>query len=214
MDSSGRLFGSWAPSPTLSGGVDDVPSLDEEPESENCGGTAHFLPRERAKASFSTLKMTLVLDGGGKNTVHRRWLWEAGEEYDNSNNYFMTREEIVAAHVERFIGIHKKHAEAGYMPQADDIMMMTNASRNQGAFGLHFGAFCATIMSQGTPEQAMEWLLPAVSMKITGCLGQTELGHGSNVRGLQTVAHYDATTEEFVLSTPTLKGVVASRTAV
>ena len=25
----------------------------------------------------------------------------------------------------------------------------------------------------------------AYSMKITGCLGQTELGHGSNVRGLQ-----------------------------
>ncbi len=42
-----------------------------------------------------------------------------------------------------------------------------------------------TILVLGTPEQVVEWLPMAYSMKITGCLGQTELGHGSNVRGLQ-----------------------------
>ena len=31
-----------------------------------------------------------------------------------------------------------------------------------------------------------------------------QLGHGSNVRGLQTTATYDKATEEWVLSTPTL----------
>ena len=41
-------------------------------------------------------------------------------------------------------------------------------------------------------------------MKITGAYAQTELGHGSNVRGLQTTATYDASTEEFVMDTPTL----------
>jgi hypothetical protein len=45
--------------------------------------------------------------------VDCRWLWDAGEEYDNSANYFMSREEVVAAHVERFTGIHKKHAASG-----------------------------------------------------------------------------------------------------
>ena len=143
-----------------------------------------------------------------------------------------------------------------YTPQADDIMMMSNAAQNRGAFGLHFGAFCTTIASQGTPEQVMEWLIPAYQMKITGCLGQTEvggtytqlapsfsarilsivataclirhaalpclpfgpcpslsfaapwqLGHGSNVRGLQTVARYDQATQEFVLSTPSLQAM-------
>ena len=45
--------------------------------------------------------------------------------------------------------------------------------------------------TEGTPDQVGEWLLPAMQMKIFGCLAQTELGHGSNVRGLLTTATYD-----------------------
>ena len=36
---------------------------------------------------------------------------------------------------------------------------------------------------------------------------QTELGHGSNVRGLQTTATYDKTTQEFILHSPTLRAI-------
>jgi acyl-CoA oxidase len=49
--------------------------------------------------------------------------------------------------------------------------------------------------------------MPALTMQIVGCLAQTELGHGSNVRGLMTTAEYDAATQEFVINTPTLRAM-------
>jgi acyl-CoA oxidase len=204
-----HVFGSWTPPATLLGDDNSNNKVIPKPEppSPTCGGTGHLLPMERQKASFDPFQLTLAMDGSPKQVMHRRWLWAAGEAYDNSGNYFMTREQRVARHVETFIGIHKKFAEEGYRPEADDVLMMSNVGRNQGAYGLHFGAFTTTIASQGTMEQVMEWVPAAYSMKIFGALGQTECGHGGNVRALQTIAEYDPSTEEFVMNTPTLPSI-------
>lgn len=64
--------------------------------------------------------------------------------------------------------------------------------------------FIPAIKGQGTEEQQKKWLPLAQKMKIIGCYAQTELGHGSNVQGLETTATFDPKTDEFVIHSPTL----------
>lgn len=41
-------------------------------------------------------------------------------------------------------------------------------------------------------------------MRIMGAYAQTELGHGSDVAGLQTTATFDETADEFIIHTPSI----------
>ena len=68
----------------------------------------------------------------------------------------------------------------------------------------HMMLFVHTLKNVGTEEQRAWWVHKALSFQIIGCYAQTELGHGSNVRGLETVAIYDKNTQEFILNTPTI----------
>lgn len=69
--------------------------------------------------------------------------------------------------------------------------------------GVHFGLFQNAIEGSGTEEQIEYWIPKCQKMEIFGCFGMTELGHGSFVRGLETLAHYDKKTQEFVIHSPT-----------
>lgn len=64
--------------------------------------------------------------------------------------------------------------------------------------------FVPFVKAQGTEEQLKKWLPLAYKMQIIGCYAQTELGHGSNVQGLETTATFDPKTDEFVIHSPTL----------
>jgi acyl-CoA oxidase len=55
-----------------------------------------------------------------------------------------------------------------------------------------------------SPEQRAYWVPLAERFEITGSYAQTELGHGSNLRGIETRATFDPDTDEFVLESPTV----------
>ncbi|RMX42190.1 hypothetical protein pdam_00023411 [Pocillopora damicornis] len=63
--------------------------------------------------------------------------------------------------------------------------------------------FIPTIKGQGSEEQKAKWLPLAESFQIIGTYAQTEIGHGTFVRGLETIATYDKTTQEFIIHSPT-----------
>ncbi|KAJ9556155.1 hypothetical protein OSB04_010769 [Centaurea solstitialis] len=69
---------------------------------------------------------------------------------------------------------------------------------------LQWEMFIPAIEGQGTEEQKRKWLPLARKMQVIGSYAQTELGHGSNVQGLETTATFDPQTDEFVIHSPTL----------
>ena len=58
--------------------------------------------------------------------------------------------------------------------------------------GVNFGLFGGSIYFLGTERHHREVLPKVASLELPGCFAMSELGHGSNVRDVETVARYDA----------------------
>ncbi|KAM0957214.1 hypothetical protein EV1_025204 [Malus domestica] len=68
--------------------------------------------------------------------------------------------------------------------------------------GVHFFLWGGAIQFFGTKRHHDKWLSDTENYAIKGCFAMSELGHGSNVRGIETVTTYDSSTGEFVINTP------------
>jgi acyl-CoA oxidase len=69
-------------------------------------------------------------------------------------------------------------------------------------FGLQFGLFGGAILYLGTKRHHDQYLPQVSAMRLIGCYAMTEIGHGSDIRYLETVARYDRAADEFVIDTP------------
>lgn len=167
------------------------------------GGTTDILPRERARASFTVETMTNILDGGPERTKRRRFILSPSEGMTSEDKHMLSVPERLKSHLKHFVEVHDEWF-GNFIPTVEDVSWMNANTMNSGTMLNHFGLFVPTILSQATPEQMGMWFERAYSLKIIGSYAQTELGHGSNVRGLQTIAEFDKTTQEFILNTPSL----------
>ena len=64
--------------------------------------------------------------------------------------------------------------------------------------------FSMSVNNLGSEEQVKKLDHDIQHHKMIGCYAQTELGHGSNVGGLETTATLDKKTDEFIIHSPTV----------
>jgi acyl-CoA oxidase len=78
----------------------------------------------------------------------------------------------------------------GEILHSRDFPLIVAAIADDLPTALHWIMFVPNIISLCDEEQQKEWLPLCRDWKMIGCYAQTELGHGSNVRGLETTATF------------------------
>ncbi|XP_018617341.1 peroxisomal acyl-coenzyme A oxidase 1 isoform X2 [Scleropages formosus] len=167
--------------------------------------------RERENASFKTEVLTHILDGGPEKTKRRREIEnlvinDPGFQHEDLN--FLSRSERYDAAVKKSAWMILKLREYGISDPEEIFFYKSTAQRNYNdPMDVHFLMFVRSLWNMCTEEQLNKWLPLIQSYSAIGTYAQTELGHGTHIRGLETTATYDPSTQEFVLNSPTVTSI-------
>ncbi len=69
-------------------------------------------------------------------------------------------------------------------------------------FTVQFGIWLGSVLLLGNAAQHRRYLHDIGTFALPGCFAMTEIGHGSNVRELETIARYEPATGQFVVTSP------------
>lgn len=179
-----------------------------------------LLAAERAGSNISAEKLEELLHTKEDIEMTKRILsiLKSDKAFDKSQNLFQGR-------IDRFAGALAREKRLRILKMQhnwseDEFRAAFKLIGEQGPYGLHDSMFLVrfstatsestvlikqvTLREQTTPEQQEKWLKPAEKYEIIGCYAQTELGHGSNVRGLETQAIWNPEDKTFTLHSPHL----------
>ncbi|GAB2274191.1 acyl-coenzyme A oxidase [Dionaea muscipula] len=169
------------------------------------GAGVDYLADERNKAQFDLEAMKIVWAGG----IHEFQISDRMGRLVASDPAFKKDDRTMLGRKELFRNTLRKAAHA--WKRIIELRLSEEEAKKLRFFvdepaytDLHWGMFIPVIKMQGTEEQQRKWLPMAYRMQIIGCYAQTELGHGSNVQGLETTATFDPETDEFIINSPTL----------
>lgn len=163
-----------------------------------------LLAEERAKSNANVDQLAEFLFT--KKTLQQRdnltKILSSEQVFDKSQNYYQGREDRILTSLARGKRLQQLTEKHRWTTQEFEhaIQLMGEAS----PLSMHYKMFMPTIREQGTPEQHKLFLEKAQKFEIIGCYAQTELGHGSNVRGLETTATWNPEDKTFTIHSPAL----------
>ncbi|OCL14495.1 acyl-CoA oxidase [Glonium stellatum] len=172
---------------------------------EPSGPQGHeLLKQERARSNIPVEKLSEFLFT--KEAINRKHrvlqVLRSEKVFDKSQNYFAGRIDRFETALARAKKLRQLKVEHNW--SLEDFHTAGDLISEPGPYGLHESMFLITLREQGTPEQHELFFKKADNYEIIGCYAQTELGHGSNVRGLETTATWNAEDKTFTIHSPYL----------
>lgn len=167
------------------------------------------LVEERNRATFKKEKLTYLLYGDREKYERKEYLVNLFKDDPNINDvkqvHFLSQEELFSFAVEKSLYFQRRFEELNITDHHEQMLIKNDFYPNiLQLFTLHYTMFVTTIQLMGSEGQVSYWVPKAKNLQIIGSYAQTELGHGTYIRGLETTATYDKDTEEFVLNSPTM----------
>ncbi|OLY80722.1 Peroxisomal acyl-coenzyme A oxidase 1 [Smittium mucronatum] len=167
--------------------------------------TSDSLEAERKKASFSTDEMMHYILGDKIINSRNRALEIIKSEpelFDQRDIYYLSRTEKLEKSLKQEKTLQEMRRQGKITAQ--DIAEVLDVLDWTTPFALTRIMFIPTLEQQCNEEQREAFLKPAQDYRIIGCYAQTEVGHGSNIRALETTATFIPETDEFEVNSPTL----------
>uniref|UniRef100_A0A8C7HWF2 Acyl-coenzyme A oxidase n=1 Tax=Oncorhynchus kisutch TaxID=8019 RepID=A0A8C7HWF2_ONCKI len=172
---------------------------------------APVIALERENATFDVEKLTHILDGDIEKTKRRREIESlviSDPDFQSEDLNFLSRSERYDAAVKKSAHMILKLREYGISDPEEIYCYKSCVHRGRAEpLDLHLGMFLPTLLNQASPEQMETFFIPAWNLEIIGTYAQTEMGHGTHLRGLETTATYDPATQEFVMNSPTITSI-------
>ena len=168
---------------------------------------ARELQIERERTSLNVEQLTNFLDGNASWTKLRREtevIVFSDPVFRHDDTCYRTTEEAYIRDIEKSVRYIEKYKELNLIENPMRKIYFRRAINAILPISLHETMFLANIEGQASKEQKEKWIGPTKRYEILGAYAQTEMGHGSYIRGLETTATYDPKAQEFILHNPTL----------
>lgn len=165
------------------------------------------LVTERRQAKFDVERLSRILYGSflERRRKVEKYALNCREVTDSPDYHFLSRSERYMEAMRKSAVLQKLLKQHNVTePDSQYFLEEVIFPSEVMPLRLHLGMFIPMLESQCSDEQKAKWLRKAQNCEIVGTYAQTELGHGTNVRALETTATYDPATEEFVIHSPTI----------